>query len=142
MSSPPPSSSFSSSSARICKHMNEDHPSSVLSFALHYCKIPTATHATVIDVTEEGFVLSIEGIEEPKLAKFPENIEGVKDVRRMAVMMHEESFSSLGLIHRLRHGYYSSKYLKYKKYVMSVAAVTVGLGGITAVALFRRKRIK
>ena len=53
-----------------------------------------------------------------------------------------KSFSSLGLIHRLRHGYYSSKYLKYKKYVMSVAAVTVGLGGITAVALFRRKRIK
>ncbi|GMH65127.1 hypothetical protein TrLO_g5216 [Triparma laevis f. longispina] len=148
-SSPPPvspgSSNFlpSSASVRICKHMNTDHPTSVLAIARNYCH-REAKHASVIDVTYEGFVLSIDGIDEPKTALFPSKQKEVKDVRKMAVEMHESAFNELGLVYRLRHGYYKEKYKSFFKIYDDYkrCGIVVGLGFIGVGFMARRQRIR
>lgn len=47
-------------SERICKHMNEDHPDSLLAYAHHYAKKSAAKVATLTAISGEAWIMTVE----------------------------------------------------------------------------------
>ena len=43
--------------------MNEDHGESVLAYAHYYCGRPDAKAATLLDATDKGFLINVDGEE-------------------------------------------------------------------------------
>merc|ERR1711907_874104 len=60
----------------------------------------------LVDCTEEGFHLMVEGVW--RMIPYPAECkcDSARDLRKVAVYMHNEAFAKLGLAYRLRSGYY------------------------------------
>lgn len=48
-------------SDRICRHMNDDHPDAVLSYARHYGGLPDARQARMLRITAAAMELEADG---------------------------------------------------------------------------------
>ena len=99
------------------KHMNADHAESVFAYAHWYAKMPEAKKATMLDCTEEGFLLQVEwqgggDRDEPEtveiLVKYAAGcqVSSARDLHKAAVAMHMEAFRELGFVYRVKTGYY------------------------------------
>ena len=112
---------------KIIAHMNGDHAASVLAYAHHYASKPTATAATMVGVTDAGFVLCIVdgGVETTETIAFNTALTLASEVHKIAVAMHFEAFAALGVSYRLRNGYYTG--------VAKMAIThTIGYSGLAA----------
>ena len=72
-------------SARICKHMNDDHPEALITFAKRYGGIVNPKKAKMIDLTSLTMKLDVDGktIEIP----FDHKITDSEDAHRSLVAM-------------------------------------------------------
>merc|ERR1711907_456580 len=92
--------------SRAVKHMNDDHIDSLVAWAHYYLNVPThITDVALVDCTEEGFHLMVEGVW--RMIPYPAECkcDSARDLRKVAVYMHNEAFAKLGLAYRLRSGY-------------------------------------
>ena len=48
-------------SARICRHMNDDHSAAVLAYAKHYGELKTAIKAQMVAISPSEMTLSVDG---------------------------------------------------------------------------------
>ncbi|QDZ24941.1 hypothetical protein HOP50_15g74840 [Chloropicon primus] len=131
--------------SRAVAHMNDDHFESLVAWVHHYLKVPThltLTDVILVDCTEEGMHLMVHG--DWRLIEYPKECEvkTARDLRKVAVFMHNEAFSKLGLSYRIKHGYYGSTaaYLaekaKQNKHILVPALATAAL----ALAYYRRMK--
>ena len=127
---------------RVCRHMNEDHQTSLLAYARFYSSLVHATMPIkMTQMTPEGFILDVTvrnsdgttGLRKDVLVKYPSGrMTKASQAHLLAISMHNEAFDGLGVIFKLQHGYYQSKakksiyyLLKHKKYgrIMFLAQV-------------------
>jgi hypothetical protein len=68
---------------------------------------PDAKAASLVDATERGFLVQVDG-EEMWIA-YPHECKAKssRDLRKVAVYMHQQAFSKLGFAYRLKKGYYN-----------------------------------
>ena len=72
-------------SARICRHMNDDHAEAVLAYARHYGGISAPTSARMVAVTPEDMELEVDG--EAVRIRFDHNLSDSEDAHRTLVSM-------------------------------------------------------
>ena len=100
------------SSARVCAHMNKDHPASVLAYAHWFARRPRARNAILVEITPEGFLIDIfdggdgGGARTRALVPYSEPLTSAGAIRKIAVKMHFEAFRELGFVYKIRHGYF------------------------------------
>lgn len=121
--------------------MNDDHGDSILVYAKHYAKLPSASKASISDMSHEGLTLDVtmsngemqSGIYVP----YSRPMSSVKDVRPIVVEMHHEAYHALGHVYKMTSGYYKKeaknkidalkkKYPLGGKLTIGVAAVSIG----------------
>mmetsp|Transcript_67603 Transcript_67603/g.209140 ORF Transcript_67603/g.209140 Transcript_67603/m.209140 type:complete len:154 (-) Transcript_67603:180-641(-) len=136
---------------QIVSHMNEDHGDSILAYALHYAGFDgtakaRATGASLTDLDYDGLTLSVTtadgGVHESVRVAYPGGrLEDPKSIRKVAVDMHHEAHSKLGLLYRLQSGYTYRVYIRdgLLKNPRRVVA-TVGLVGAFVGLLSARRR--
>jgi len=143
---------------RIITHLNNDHGDSLLAYASHYAKLTGATAARLTDLSSKGFTLDVTVSGQVRTGVFiayPRPLLDAKEIRAISVEMHHEAYTSLGLLYRLRHGYYKSKALMQVEKLglikhhggltrsgqLAVGAATVGAVAVAAM-LVQRARSK
>ena len=140
--------SLQKAAPRVIRHMNEDHPSSLLAYAHHYGGVKDAVSAVLTGLTATGFELDVtlkSGDVMRRLPiSFPKPLTSAKELHKIAVAMHFEAFGALGLGYRLRYGYYSSamrQVWKHTSFWQKATAVSC-VGGIVAAGftLYRRRK--
>lgn len=72
-------------SARICKHMNDDHAEAVVAYARHYGGIATATAARMVVVGPEVMQLEVDG--QMVDVRFDHTLSDSDDAHRTLVAM-------------------------------------------------------
>ena len=108
--------SLRASSARIRKHMNDDHADS--------CKAYAAAHgaggllpdeidsAVMIGLDSRGFTLRVSAskLSSPLevLIPYPRKLEKAAEVRKLAVEMHMTAYNTLGVGYKIRHNFYGN----------------------------------
>ena len=133
--------------------MNEDHAESVLAYAHWYAQMPEAEKATMLDCTEEGFLLQVEwqgggDRDDPEtleiLVKYAPGCEvsSARDIRKAAVAMHMEAFKELGFVYRVKQGYYHrfakmAAFVAKKKVAQHRHVVFPAAGALAALAAYR-----
>lgn len=124
-------------SARVCKHMNVDHGSSLRAWAVYYLHV-VVMHSTVLEMTKcdtHGFWLSIDGTE-PARVPYNTDLKSVSQIRKVAVDMHHAAFKGLGFSYRVQNGYYDlGKKLHSKVIIGVVAAVSVVVVGVVVMRI-------
>tara|TARA_B100000700_G_C14236953_1_gene486325 strand:+ start:152 stop:421 length:270 start_codon:yes stop_codon:yes gene_type:complete len=73
------------SSARICKHMNQDHPDAINSYAKYYCKIKRFNSARMINLSPESIKLKID--DQTLEIKFDHILKDCADAHKTLVKM-------------------------------------------------------
>ena len=48
-------------SRRICLHMNEDHKSSILKYAVNYAGIDNPSEVQMIEINQQAMILNVDG---------------------------------------------------------------------------------
>ena len=72
-------------SARICRHMNDDHAEAVLAYARHYGGVQAPTTARMVSVTPEDMELEVDG--QAVRIRFDHNLTDSEDAHRTLVSM-------------------------------------------------------
>jgi putative heme iron utilization protein len=72
-------------SARICKHMNEDHAEAVLAYAHHYGGVDAASAAEMVAVSATDMELMVDG--QPLRIPFDHTLTDSEDAHRTLVAM-------------------------------------------------------
>ena len=72
-------------SARICKHMNDDHAEAVLAYAKHYGGVSTPSTARMVAVTAAAMELEVDG--QPVRIGFDHTLSDSEDAHRTLVAM-------------------------------------------------------
>ena len=72
-------------SARICKHMNEDHAEAVLAYAHHYGGVNAASAARMLAVTSTDMELDVDG--QTLRIPFDHTLTDSEDAHRTLVAM-------------------------------------------------------
>ena len=72
-------------SARICKHMNDDHAEAVLAYAHHYGGVEAASAAEMVAVTATNMELKVDG--QPLRIPFDHTLTDSDDAHRTLVTM-------------------------------------------------------
>mmetsp|Transcript_6185 Transcript_6185/g.22133 ORF Transcript_6185/g.22133 Transcript_6185/m.22133 type:complete len:148 (-) Transcript_6185:94-537(-) len=133
--------------SRAVKHMNDDHIDSLVAWAHYYLNVPAhITDVALVDCTEEGFHFMVEGVW--RMIPYPAECkcDSARDLRKVAIYMHNEAFAKLGLAYRLRSGYYKRAALMGSSFVLRkvqrnrhVVIPAVALSAL-AIAYYRRRR--
>ena len=133
------------SAKRILTHMNNDHSLSLLAYAHMWYNIE-AISATLTGITPNAFVMEVtrqtiemkngkeivvqtvvKGIEIPYTTK----CTAAKDMHKIAVNMHFEAFNGLGMVYKLKSGYYQDALTHIPKKILVgglVIVVAIGVG--------------
>ncbi|GMH68529.1 hypothetical protein TrRE_jg3821 [Triparma retinervis] len=139
--------------SRAVKHMNEDHSNSILAYAHYYAKKPNAKEAKLLSATISGFTLLIDSTD-TVLIPYPAScsVSTARDLRKVAVYMHKESYDRMGLCYKFRVGYYGDVakiFLGVVKKKVGVVGGAVGVvlgmglaGGLGLMGLRRIKAVK
>jgi cytidylate kinase len=138
--------SLEKSAKRILTHMNNDHSLSLLAYAHMWYSIE-ATSATLTGITPNAFVMRVtrqttemkdgkeivvqtvvKGIE----IQYTTKCTAAKDMHKIAVNMHFEAFNGLGMVYKLKSGYYQDALTHIPKKVwvgglVIVVAISVGI---------------
>jgi len=72
-------------SERICRHMNDDHASAVLSYARHYGGVEAPQQARMVAVRPEAMELEVDG--QPLVVAFDHTLSDSEDAHRTLVAM-------------------------------------------------------
>ena len=72
-------------SARICKHMNDDHAEAVLAYARHYGGVTAPTAARMLAVTPDDMELDVDG--DSVRIRFDHTLSDSEDAHRTLVAM-------------------------------------------------------
>ena len=72
-------------SARICKHMNDDHAEAVLAYARHYGGVTSPTAARMLAVTPDEMELDVDG--DRVRIRFDHTLSDSEDAHRTLVAM-------------------------------------------------------
>lgn len=72
-------------SDRICRHMNDDHPSAVLAYAKHFAGLSEARSAQMVAISPERMTLEVDG--EPAVVAFDHVLRDSEDAHRTLVAM-------------------------------------------------------
>lgn len=80
-------------SDRICKHMNDDHPDAVLTYAQFFGHTEAATAAKMDSIDPQGMSLTaeVDGASVPVRVTFNQPLEGAKDAHTVLVDMMKEA---------------------------------------------------
>merc|ERR1712130_504661 len=85
---------------KIISHMNNDHSESLKAYLHFFNKMPTAKSATLMDVDLKGMTVDVTledgAIKKGVRIEFMQELEDVKDVRKMTVQMHKLAYKELG----------------------------------------------
>lgn len=82
-------------SARICKHMNEDHADAVLLYAKTFADTVEATSAEMLKIDAEGMDLKVRnnGSEEPVRIAFDHTLKDAEDAHHTLIDMIKQARS-------------------------------------------------
>lgn len=128
------------SSKRICSHMNRDHITSVRAYVDFYTDETDTAAVIMSGVNAQGFLIEVtktDGSKKEVIAPYPEKLEAASQIHKFAIDMHKKAFAGLGVVYRVRNGYYmtpikmiskalTKKAQKYAKYVFWVALPVLG----------------
>lgn len=82
-------------SARICKHMNEDHADAVLLYARTFADTAEATSAEMLKIDAEGMDLRVRNndLEEPVRIAFDHTLKDAEDAHHTLIDMIKQARS-------------------------------------------------
>jgi len=96
---------------RVCRHMNADHPESVLAYARFYAGLRQAVRAEMVGADATAFVLDVAmpdgSARRGVRIAYDAPLAAAGEIRGVAVRMHKAAFHGLGVRYKLAHGYYS-----------------------------------
>lgn len=83
-------------SARICKHMNEDHGDALILYAQYFGKLDNFKTAKMLSIDNQAMYLSIDGNDaQPLRIEFDHTLEDAKDAHHTLVEMLKEARKNL-----------------------------------------------
>jgi len=96
--------------------------------------MPEAKVAKLLNITPEGWVFQVDENKEEVLVKYNSEITDAKEIRKIAVSMHIEAFNKLGVVYRIKNGYYEGALKQIihhtggaKRWMMTGGAVVTGV---------------
>lgn len=128
------------SKTRIMTHMNKDHAASCLAYVKYFGDRPLATSAKLVDLSSKGLILEAEDPESADQAPsrvfvpYSRPLKSVEDIWKLVIEMHHEAYQGLGMLYKLKHGYYIDG-ARHAVAHMSRAQKSKIFGGITACAI-------
>jgi len=112
---------------RVINHMNRDHRDSIKAYALAFGDHPKCTDtasALLTGLDREGFTLDVTLADGTTLrgvrVAYRGEVTKGKDLHTVAVSMHRAAYDKIGVVYKVRHGYYQQVakmigFLAYKK---------------------------
>jgi len=124
--------------------ISQDHADSLRAYAAFYLRKTGTTNAIIVDIVIDGFMLQCDN-DEAFLIPFSRPLTSAKDIRKIAVEMHNEAYDGMGYIYKLHTGFYSHKIkiggkMIAKKY--PAAPIALGVLSLSVAVFVARRRLK